>query len=577
MPLLNFIPSRKAEMMSQKLIFSEFNRLSVTPSPIVGLTLGLAVVIPTLLSTNISSAMATATEGIAQIPTTSTKIVQSERTISQVNILFVNPSIGNDLESNGSEIAPLKTITKALQLAQPNTLIILAPGTYSPKTGEVFPIILKQNVAIQGDIRNQGRTVKIIGGGEYLSRSFGRQNIAIVGANQASLSGVTVTNTNSRGYGLWIESANLVIQENTFTGNTQDGISTTGNATPTISKNYFHKNGANGITVSGDSRPEIRENVFQNTGFAINVAQNAAPVIFGNQISHNRSGIIVQANTSPILRNNVIQSSKEDGLVIIAQATPDLGNSSEPGGNQFWNNARYDINAKAAKQVIFAGGNNLSKNRVIGNVNINASRAAIVRNSATNSVSAQQIPTGGEIVFAEPNIPRAFNQSTVILSSRSTPPENNLIPKIAPTNLQNSVPKTNSQTNTPQLNYVRVEPRVIKQGVTESEVMEESGVIEFIAPQASISTPRTDSNSSVVLASKPYTTTRQGSRYRVVVPVTNNQQRETVLSVAPDAFAKVSQGRTVMQVGVFSTLDNAREMVQILNSRGLRAMMEPLN
>ncbi|WP_413174364.1 DUF1565 domain-containing protein [Anabaena azotica] len=573
MPLLNFISSRKAEMMSQKLIFSEFNRLSATPSPIVGLTLGLVVVIPALLSTNISSA-------IAQIPTTSTKIVQSEKTISQVNILFVNPSIGNDQESNGSEIAPFKTITKALQLAQPNTLIILAPGTYSPKTGEVFPIILKQNVAIQGDIRNQGRTVKINGGGEYLSRSFGRQNVAIVGANQASLSGVTVTNTNSRGYGLWIESANLVIQENTFTGNTQDGISTTGNATPTISKNYFYQNGANGITVSGDSRAEIRENVFQNTGFAINVAQNAAPIIVGNQISNNRSGIIVQANTSPILRNNVIQSSKEDGLVIIAQAIPDLGNSSESGGNQFWNNARYDINAKAAKQVIFAGGNNLSKNRIIGNVNINASRTTIVRNSvrnsATNSVSAQQIPTGGEIVFAEPNIPRAFNQSTVILSSRSTPPENNLLPKVAPTNLQNSVPKTNSQTNTPQLNYVRVEPRVIKQGVTESEVME-SGVIEFIAPQASISTPRTDSNSSVVLASKPYTTTRQGSRYRVVVPVTNNQQRETVLSVAPDAFAKVSQGRTVMQVGVFSTLDNAREMVQILNSRGLRAMMEPLN
>ncbi|WP_266885474.1 DUF1565 domain-containing protein [Trichormus azollae] len=154
----------------------------------------MAVVIPALWSNNISSA-------IAQIPTTSTKVVQSDRTISQVNIFFVNPSIDNDQESNGSKIAPLKTITKALQLAQPNTLIILAPGTYSPKTGEVFPIILKQNVAIQGGIRNQGRTVKIIGGGEYLSRRFVRQNVAIVGANLASLSGVTVTKTNSLAYG----------------------------------------------------------------------------------------------------------------------------------------------------------------------------------------------------------------------------------------------------------------------------------------------------------------------------------------------------------------------------------------
>jgi hypothetical protein len=105
----------------------------------------------------------------------------------------------------------------------------------------------------------------------------------------------------------------------------------------------------------------------------------------------------------------------------------------------------------------------------------------------------------------------------------------------------------------------------------------ESGVIEFIAPQASNSTPRTDSNSSVVVPSKPYTTTRQSSRYRVVVPVTNNQQRETVLSVVPDAFAKVSQGRTVMQVGVFSTQNKASDMVQILNSRGLRAIIKRLN
>ncbi|MBK1987544.1 DUF1565 domain-containing protein [Sphaerospermopsis aphanizomenoides BCCUSP55] len=569
MPLLSFISNRKAEMRSQKLIFSEFNRLSVTPAPILRLTLGLGVVISALLNTNISGA-------IAQIPITPAKIVQSERIISQANILFVNPSIGNDQGGNGSEIAPVKTITKALQLAQANTLIVLAPGTYSLQTGEAFPIILKPSIAIQGDHRNQGRSVKIIGGGEYLSRSFGRQNVAIVGANQASLSGVTVTNTNNRGYGLWIESTNPIVQENTFTGNTQDGIATTGNATPTISKNYFHQNGANGITVSGESRPDIRENVFQNTGFAINVAQNAAPVIVGNQITNNRSGIVVQANTSPILRNNVIQSSKEDGLVVIAQATPDLGTISEPGGNKFWNNGRYDINAKAAKQVIFAGGNNLSKNRIIGNVDINATRATIVSNSAPNSVYAQEIPTGREMVFAAPSIPKTFNQSTVILSKRSNPPENNPIPKITPTNLQNSLPITNFQSNTPQLNYVRIEPAVIQPTAFESEVAE-SGVIEFVAPQASISSPRNAGNSGVVLASTPYATTPQSSRYRVVVPVTNNQQREIVLSVVPDAFPKVSQGRTVMQVGAFSTQENAREMVQIFNSRGLIAIIERLN
>jgi pyrroline-5-carboxylate reductase len=63
----------------------------------------------------------------------------------------------------------------------------------------------------------------------------------------------------------------------------------------------------------------------------------------------------------------------------------------------------------------------------------------------------------------------------------------------------------------------------------------------------------------------------------VVVPVTNKQQRETVLSVVPDAFAKVSQGCTVMQVRVFSTQNKASDMVQIFNNRGLRAIIKRLN
>ena len=72
----------------------------------------------------------------------------------------------------------------------------------------------------------------------------------------------------------------------------------------------------------------------------------------------------MQANAHPTLRNNLIQNSKEDGLVVLAQATPDLGSAAEPGGNQFRNNGRYDINASAAKQVIAASGNTLSNNRI---------------------------------------------------------------------------------------------------------------------------------------------------------------------------------------------------------------------
>ncbi|MBD2293439.1 DUF1565 domain-containing protein [Anabaena sphaerica FACHB-251] len=559
---LQWFHKRIVDILSTKLICAYLLKLSVLPSSILSVSVALGIGSIALLETNFSSA-------IAQITIRTEQKLNNERTISQVHLLFVNPSLGNDQNGNGSEIAPLKTITQALQLAQPNTVIMLSPATYSPNTGEVFPLILKQGVAIQGDPGNKGRGVNILGGGEYLSRSFGRQNVAIVGANQASLSGVTVTNTNSRGYGLWIESTNTVVEENTFTSSTQDGISITGNATPTVSKNYFQGNGANGITISGDSRAEIRENLLQRTGFGINIAQNAAPVIVGNQILDNRSGIVAQANTSPILRNNLIQGSQEDGLVIIAQATPDLGSSREPGGNEFRNNRRSDINAKAAKQVIYAVGNNLNKNRIIGNVDTSGRTAPIVRNSTPTFISVQEVPKEPEIVFAAPSIPKTFNPSAMILSrGRNTRP-NSPLPQLPATNVnvQGSLPSNTSQPSTwqtqdtPQLNYVRVEP----------------GVIEFTAPQASLPTRTTVNNSRIVTAPRGYTTTRSGVRYRVIVPVTSNTQQELVRSIAPDAFSKVSQGRRVMQVGVFSSQDNASEMVQLLNSKGLRAIIQQVN
>lgn len=559
MPPLQQFHKRLLTILLQKRTCSYLLKPSVLPTSILSVSVALGIGSIALLDTNFSSAIAQITIRTEQKP-------HNERIVSQINVLLVNPSIGNDQSGDGSRNAPFQTITQALQLAQSNTVIMLATGTYSANTGEVFPLIIKPGVTIQGNIGNKGKGVNIVGGGDYLSRSFGRQNVAIVGANQASLSGVTVTNSNSRGYGLWIESANTVVEENTFTSNTQDGISITGNATPSIRKNYFQGNGANGITISGDARPEIRENLFQSTGFGINIAQNAAPVVVGNQILDNRSGIVVQATTSPVLRNNLIQGSKEDGLVVIAQAIPDLGNSREPGGNQFRNNRRYDINAKAAKQVVYAAGNNLNKNRISGNVDTSGTTAPIVRNSPPTSVPVEEIATEPEIVFAAANIPKKFNPSGVILSSSGNTRPNSQSPQLPTTNVngQGSLLRNNSE-NTPQLNYVQVEP----------------GVIEFVAPQLMRNqqpdNPKTISNSRIATAPRSYTNTRPGVRYRVLVPVISDSQRELVLSIVPDAFSRVLQGRRVMQVGVFSSQDSANQMVQSLSSMGLRGIIQPFN
>lgn len=602
---------------------SQLSLMVLAKCPIFGFSLlcTLGVVSITLLGTNLDSVA-------AQVPPVSNQMPLGETTISQVNILFVNPSVGDDTAGNGSENAPWRTITQALRVATANTVIKLAPGTYSTETGEVFPLMLKPGVAIQGDVANQGQGIIIQGGGQFLSRSFGGQNVTIVGANQAELTGVTVTNSNPRGYGLWIESSNPVITANTFTGNTQDGVAVAGKGTPTISKNYFDRNGANGITISGTSQAQVRENIFVQTGFGINVTQSAAPMLVANRLQDNRAGIIVQAKATPILRQNLITNSKEDGLVAIAQAMPDLGNATESGGNEFRDNKRYDINASAAKQVIVAVGNTIDTQRIAGQVTFNA-QAAIPANS-------QQATANNEITFAAPGVtdePTAANRNQNQLSPLAAantpltlPRYNQPISAPIPRRTTNSTrkapvaPKKASSlppvpVQSAQLNYVQIDRNTIEfvapqtettaatvttqtpswpanLSPSQPEVSPVSGADILGVASVGNNNPLPVPNGNVPLgntrnmrkisAPPTYTTSYAGNnpsgvRYRVVVETLTESEQELVKFLAPGAFPTIWQSRRVMQVGVFSDRNNADEMQKVLSSNGLRTIVEPLN
>lgn len=275
-------------------------------------------------------------------------------------VLIVSPAFGNDDTADGSDRAPFQSITRALQSARAGTTIQLMAGTYSEETGERFPLQLKPGITLQGNPQNRGLEIVIRGSGFFLSPTSARQSVTIVAASQSALSGVTVINPHPQGYGLWIESASPTVTDNTFTVSGHDGISVVGNSAPLIRNNFFYQNGASGITVYGTSRPELRENIFEKNGFAINVNQNAMPFIIGNRITQNKDGVVAQAKSRPILRNNSIEGNERDGLVAIAQAQPDLGTRAEPGGNFIRNNGQFDIQAKTSQGVL-AFGNELVK------------------------------------------------------------------------------------------------------------------------------------------------------------------------------------------------------------------------
>jgi parallel beta-helix repeat protein len=565
--IVNNLPKKRVAKDDKPYFFLNQIILSVFRFLILCFTTGMGMAYMAMLGANLDVA-------IAQIPRTTDGKQLDVKTMSQVNVLFVNPSVGDDKVNNGSEATPFKTISQALRIAGPNTIIMLSNGTYSAETGENFPLILKPNISIQGDSGSKGRGIVIKGGDTYLSRTFGGKNVTIVGANQAKLTGVTVTNPNPRGYGLWIEYSNPVIVENTFTGSTQDGIAVTGNSTPNIRNNFFYQNGANGITVSGNSQAEVRENVFQQTGFGINITQNAQPIVVSNSIQDNRSGIVVQANARPILRNNLIQGSKEDGLVAISQAMPNLGTASEPGGNQFRNNARYDINASASKQIFPVSGNSLANNRINGKVDLTGTTAVadagmgttLARGNSPANLSASPrlpLPTSSNNVSAglnnqlqplrpanSPLSATATNQKQLYAQNPGLPTANSLtryggqsptqtLPsrQVAPT--KSIEPLANTSNTSRQANYVRISP----------------GSVEFTAPQT---------------ASNTVDTGTQGIGNRELLTLNREQESQDGVNL-PQMTARPPlspSGRQVPQLNATSSNQVAPAPVQKVQTQG---------
>jgi parallel beta-helix repeat protein len=293
--------------------------------------------------------------------------------LASASVIYVNPVLGQDSGNGDNSAAPLRTITYALQQADSNTVIQLAAGSYTRDTGEVFPLVLRSGVSLRGDAPNKGQTVLIIGSGEYISPTFARQNVTIRALEDSELIGVTVTNPNTRGTAVWVESTDPTIRDNTFSNSLRDGVFVTGTGTPRIEGNVFTRNSGNGIAAVRESRGEIRNNVFQNTGFGIAVGDNAAPTIANSQILNNVDGIVVSNSARPTLRNNTIENNTRDGVVAIANALPNLGTAEDSGSNVIRNNGRYNLYNATRSNTLFSIGNEIDPSRISGLVEFVAS------------------------------------------------------------------------------------------------------------------------------------------------------------------------------------------------------------
>lgn len=255
---------------------------------------------------------------------------------SSASIWHVNPVAGSDIGS-GSTNAPFQTISRALAVARSGDTIRLADGNYSEASGEDFPLIVGDGIALVGDELRRGMNIRVAGGGRYLSATWGGQNVTLVAGDRARISGITFTNENVRGTAIWIESGNPSIANNMFVANHREGVFASGTSAPEVRANVFSNNGGNGVSFTRNSSGVFEGNTISDSGYGIAISESASPVVIGNTLANNRSGILVTGSATPILRENTITRNREDGIVAIGESAPIVQE------NAFAQNGQYDV------------------------------------------------------------------------------------------------------------------------------------------------------------------------------------------------------------------------------------------
>jgi len=247
-------------------------------------------------------------------------------TIAQQRTIFVDPDRGSDRSNNGqSEYQAFRTITYAISQANPGTVIQLAPGRYARE--ETFPLKLPDGVSLRGDEGRQGAGFEIVGGGFHVNPFWAAQNITIRPGENSQILGVTVTNPNTRGTGIWIET-DATVRNNTLKNNNRDGIAIVNTANPTIANNRFLENTGNGMFISNQARGEIRNNLFEKTGYGLAIDQKAEPLVEENKIANNRSGIVITRWARPRIIRNRIEYNQDYSIIAVGQSQPTLAQNT---------------------------------------------------------------------------------------------------------------------------------------------------------------------------------------------------------------------------------------------------------
>lgn len=535
----------------------------------------------------------------------------SDRSRAGYQTIFVDAAAGSDA-ARGLEGQPLRTVTRALEIASPNTVIVLAPGRYTQATGEVFPLQMKSGVTIQGAPGSRDRTAIIEGGGNFESLTRSQQNATILAADRAGIAQIAVSNPN--GYGVWVESASPTILETAFVGSRQAGLYVV-NGSPRVQGSYFSGNQVAGVIVLGVSSASIQSNIFDGTGDAMRVMDGATPEIIGNRMTNNDAGLVLIGSALPVFRDNQVTGNRRNDVVEVAASAQNiLASAISP-------EAETAVSAPLTEHPVAINDSVNSSNPSI-RPSIRPSISSTLVSAPVNQMASRSLPslpvvqTRSEEIADLPPVSSPQQMASDPTVEADAVAGSNQIPDGAPgaalQALRSGLSTANSQDNSQNPSQLIARdipgPRILTDDQDPNNDSNHNvpsdlpaarplapsqppinsapvNVNRLSVPNASIPLGSGESNTAFLAPansiggggqSYPSRAQALGLHYRVFVEASDPVMQDQVRAVVSDAFRTNFEGRMMMQVGAFPTEDEAQARKQLLEDNNFNVRVEYL-
>lgn len=517
---------------------------------------------------------------IAQVPT------------NHSTLLFVNQVLGNDASGDGSARSPFRTITRALQVAQPGTAILLAAGTYTAQTGEQFPLVIPAGVTLQADPSASGQPIRIRGGGEVAIASPGRSSgsrgnhVAVLGQSPDNIVGIEIQNPDGEAFMSSVQGVSVRPRSNVVENAASPSANPSGRPVTAIAP-----------------PPSL-------------LPLDASP---SNSMAMARQATSPPTVTAPALlpptpiRSGYGRPQATQTRSLSSPAFPSAENERSP-SMQVSAPQRSPVANRAQPSVLVSPPSRPGQalpDQELPTVTVARSQAGSLRSPVPPRSGPSAAPVARSVPIPvpppaspinqmppQPTVQRAATEpdsvwrSPAVLPEGSTPPASRPaapvrtpqaaieIPVPPPASLgeetilrrvPQAAPLPRSQ---PQV--MAVNRPTLPRSSQLLPVPSQEPPLGYTGNLRRIPVPGGSAASSLAWSGQP--AARPASlRYRVLVLAEGADIQAQVRSLVPGAFVLNYQGRTVMQTGAFSTRENAEEAARELSRSGLRAVIRPMD